>query len=369
MADIQSNVSEQDQQPAPYRPDFQDEIPSRSLWWHSWRRLRRNILAVVGLVIVTTLIVVAIFADLVAPMDPNRQILEYGLKEAGYRGNVLIKKTANDLYDSEPIPIRSYTVRGDAVQYVDHDGRTQTIARSELVDGDEDDWHAEPIYLLGTDRFGRDVLSRLIHGARISLFIGLAAELLSLLIGVTLGALAGFFRGWVDGAVMYVTNVVWSFPFVLLVIAFSLVLGHGTWQAFVAIGVANWVDIARIVRGQFFSLRETEYVEATRALGFNSLRTIFRHILPNTMGPITVIATAGFAYAIIAESALSYLGLGVQQPQASWGQMIQDGYGYISAGKHWGLALYPSAAIALSVFGFNMLGDGLRDALDPKMKV
>lgn len=351
-------------EPAPATP-----TKARSLWGLAWQRLKRNRLAMVGLVIVAVLFITAIGADIFAPMDPNRQILEYARQPTGFRGNLLLARSVGGGYANEPITIQSYKIDGDSVRYVNILGAPGVIARDRLVEGDEGVWHQEPLFLLGTDNFGRDVLSRLIHGARISLYIGLSAELLTLLIGVTLGALAGYFRGWVDGVIMYVTNVIWSFPFILLVIAFSLVLGHGTWQAFVAIGIANWVDLARIVRGQFFTLRETEYVEATRAVGFGSIRTIFRHMLPNAAGPITVLATAGFAYAIIAESSLSFLGLGVQAPQASWGQMIRDGYGHIQAGKNWGLTLYPSIAIALAVFGFNMLGDGLRDALDPKMKV
>jgi peptide/nickel transport system permease protein len=339
-----------------------------SLWWYSWKRLKKNRLAMIGLVIVSLLVLVAIFADFLASMDPNRQILEYVLKPTGFRGNVLMKKAVGSTYQDEPIVIQSYRLDGDTVRYVDLLGHEYAIARGALVDGGESDWHQQPFYILGTDKFGRDQLSRLLHGARISLFVGLCAEVLSLLIGVTLGAFAGYFRHAADSIVMYFANVVWSFPFILLVIAFSLVLGQGIWQSFVAIGVASWVDVCRIVRGQFFSLRETEYVEATRAVGFGSTRTIFRHMLPNAVGPITVIATAGFASAIIAEASLSFLGLGVQPPQSSWGQMIHDGYGYIAAGKDWGLTIYPSIAIALAVFGFNMLGDGLRDALDPKLK-
>jgi peptide/nickel transport system permease protein len=281
-------------------------------------------------------------------------------------------------------------VVGDSVQYVDVLDRAASLPLSALAGSSEADWHQELVYMLGSDDLGRDVLSRLIHGAQVSLLVGLGAELLSLFIGMVLGALAGYFRGWVDAVIMYAANVIWSFPFILLVIALSIAWqsiwvqyvvpsvsvvwpgikqsNAGFWQAFIAIGVANWVDTARIVRGQFFSLRETEYVEATRALGFGSMRTIFRHMLPNALGPITVITTAGFASAIIAEASLAYVGLGVQVPMSSWGQMIKDGYGNIMANSNWGLAIYPSIAIALAVFAFNMLGDGLRDALDPKMK-
>jgi peptide/nickel transport system permease protein len=357
-----------DQTARPPQPEGSSEVRPRSLWWYSWQRMKKNKLALVGLCIVTFLVLVAVFADLLAPMDPDRQVLEYARKDSWFRGNVLVAKSNGGTYGDELIPIESYTQVGDSIHYVDPLGGEQTIPRSALVDGDSTAWHTYPLYVFGTDSFGRDILSRLIYGARVSLSIGLLAELISVIIGVTLGALAGYFRGWVDGSIMWLTNVIWSFPFILLVIAFSMVLGQGYWQAFVAIGLANWVDTARIVRGQFFSLRETEYVEATKALGFGSFRTIFRHILPNALGPLTVVTTAGFASAIIAEASLSFIGLGVQRPQASWGQMISDGYAFILAGINWGLAVYPSLAIALAVFGFNMVGDGLRDALDPKMK-
>ncbi len=378
------NPGDATQLPLPQEPA---EAPAaRSLWWYSWRRMRKNRLAMVGLAIITTMTLLAIFAPWVSPMDPNRQILDYVRKPSGFRGNVLIRKSAGGSYSEEFIVVNTFAMRGDSVTYTDALGRDGSVAASQLAGESESEWHYEPLYVLGTDGLGRDVLSRLIYGAQTSLLVGLGAQLLSLVIGVLLGALAGFFRGWVDSVIMYVANVVWSFPFILLVIALSLVWGavwnnyvvpalpfmkdqnQGLWQAFIAIGVANWVDTARIVRGQFFSLRETEFVEATRALGFGSMRTIFRHMLPNGLGPLTVITTAGFASAIIAEASLSYLGLGVTIPRASWGQMINDGFGNILAGANWGLAIYPSATIALAVFGFNLLGDGLRDALDPKLK-
>lgn len=367
-------------------PTFIDKADRpHSLWWYSWRRLRKNKLAMVGLVVISLLALCALFAPWIAPMDPNRQILEYVRKPSGFVGNVLLKRSKGGSYSDEIIVIKSYRVDGDTVRYVDVLDRQSAVAKSALVGTSESDWHKEPSFPLGIDDLGRDVLSRLIHGARVSLAVGLIAELISLAIGTVLGALAGYFRGWVDAVVMYMANVIWSFPFILLVIALSIAWqslwggvvdifpflknsNAGFWQAFIAIGIANWVDTARIVRGQFFSLRETEYVEATRAVGFGSARTIFRHILPNALGPITVITTAGFASAIIAEASLAYVGMGVQVPMASWGQMVKDGYGNMMANTNWGLAIYPSLAIALAVFAFNMLGDGLRDAFDPKLK-
>ncbi len=339
---------------------------AESLWQLSWKKLKRSISAMIGMYLIGLIVFLAVFADVVSPYDPNRQILEYAVKTTGFRGNVIYKKNPSRPDEPHPVAIASYTLRGDTLQYTDLTGGTYAISVGELYGTSESEWHDEPLYVLGTDSFGRDVLSRIIYGARISLYIAIISQVISLAIGIVLGALAGYYRGWVDDGIMWLTNVVWSFPSILLVIAFSVALGQGEWQTFVAIGVSTWVDVARIIRGQFFSLREAEFVEAARALGFGPMRTIFRHILPNTLGPITVVATAGFASAIVAEAGLSFLGLGVQPPTASWGQMIRDGRGYLAVGSNLELALYPSIAIAIAVFAFNLLGDGLRDALDPR---
>jgi peptide/nickel transport system permease protein len=317
------------------------------------------------------MIVIAILAGVLAPFDPNQQILEYSTKPIGFQGNILLMKNEVDAKQTIPIPISKFERTGDAVRYTDEDHPGQwlrTIPVTKLVGTSESDWHKEPRFYLGTDRYGRDVLSRLMYGARVSLTVALFSELLSIFIGIVLGAIAGFYRGWVDDVLMWFTTVVWSIPALLLVIALSIALGLGLWQTIVAIGITGWPDMARIVRGQFFSLRETEYVEATKALGLSNMRTIFRHILPNSIGPIIVIATAGFASAIVYEASLSFLGLGVQPPTSTWGQMIHDGFGYIAAGSNWGLTIFPSLAIMLAVFAFNLFGDGLRDAFDPKLK-
>ena len=220
-------------------------------------------------------------------------------------------------------------------------------------------------FLLGTDRFGRDMLSQLMIGSRVSLSVGFISVFISLILGILLGSLSGFFRGWVDQLIMWFINVIWSIPTLLLVIAITFALGKGFWQVFIAVGLTMWVEVARVVRGQILSIREKEFVEAARALGYRSRRIILRHVLPNTMGPVIVISAANFASAILIEAGLSFLGIGVQPPMPSWGTMIKENYPYIILDNPW-LALLPGICIMLLVLAFMLIGNGLRDALDVK---
>jgi len=351
-----------------------------SYWQAAWRRLKKNKGAVVGLVVITLAVLVAVLAYFIAP-DPspfaNRIILETGGNKPGFTKQFLkVKKekevTAPGLLQQMIsgredayyyIPINEFQKQGDSIivqQFID-EGVTERKA-----------WHlsltaAEPVvtkqFLLGTDKYGRDILSRIIVGTRVSLSVGLITVVISLSIGLMLGSLAGYYRGRTDDVIMWFINIIWSIPTLLLVFAITLALGKGFWQVFIAIGLSMWVNVARLVRGQVLAVRELEYIEATRALGFSGIRTITLHIWPNIMGPVMVIAASNFASAIVIEAGLSFLGVGVQPPQPSWGLMIKENYNFIITQNPM-LALAPGFAIMLLVLAFNLLGNGLRDALN-----
>jgi peptide/nickel transport system permease protein len=239
------------------------------------------------------------------------------------------------------------------------------VAIEELVAQVKETNIVSKTYYLGTDKYGRDMLSRLMAGTWISLFVGFISVFISIVIGITLGAMSGYFRGWVDDLIMWFINVVWSIPTLLLVIAITMALGKGTWQVFIAVGLTMWVEVARVVRGQMLSLREKEFVEAGKALGFSNARIIFKHIIPNVLGPVIVISAINFAAAILIEAGLSFLGFGAQPPQATWGKIIAEHKGYLITGKAY-LAVLPGVAIILMVLAFVLVGNGLRDSLDSK---
>ena len=261
-----------------------------------------------------------------------------------------------------------YTRSGVTVFYAN--GTKRTIAANEGVykrfwGQIRDNQIIQKHFWLGTDIYGRDLLSRLILGARVSLSVGIMAVIISLFLGIAIGAAAGYFGGWVDAALSWLMNILWSLPALLLVIAISFALGKGLWQIYIAVGLSMWVEVARLVRGQVLSLKQVEFVEAARALGFNNYRIIRHHILPNIMGPVLVIGASNFASAILLEAGLSFLGFGAQPPTPTWGSMIKEHYGYIIMDSAY-LAILPGLAIMLMVYAFNLVTIGLRDAFNIK---
>jgi ABC-type dipeptide/oligopeptide/nickel transport system permease subunit len=342
-----------------------------------WKRLKKNKGAMFGIVIILLSFIVAIFAYFIAPdntTNANQMTVEIGGAKPGFSMQFArLKRTdaqptsfINQLVNGKKeeynfIPVTSYSKVGDSIvvnKYVDEGITERQSFPASLVEG-----AVTKKYLLGTDKFGRDILSRLIVGVRVSLSVGLIAVIISLTIGILLGALAGYYRGRVDDLVMWFINVIWSIPTLLLVFALTLMLGKGFWQVFIAVGLTMWVNVARLVRGQVLAVRELEYIEATRALGYSDARTILKHILPNILGPVMVIAASNFASAIVIEAGLSFLGVGVQPPQPSWGLMIKENYNFIITHNPM-LALAPGIAIMILVLAFNLLGNGLRDALN-----
>lgn len=349
------------------------------------KRLLKNKGASFGLILIVVSLLLALLCYFISP-DPspnaNRMIPEIGSKKPGY--SVLLLRTKRDkiitqvgffkrlLSGAEEsyqyIPITSYNLQNDSIVYQKFIDEGITERKSMHLSLTGTPPVVKVTYHLGTDKFGRDILSRLLIGVRVSLSVGLIAVLISLTIGILLGAIAGYFRGWVDDVIMWFINVIWSIPTLLLVFAITLALGKGFWQVFIAVGLTMWVNVARLVRGQVLAVRELEYVEATRALGYSHTRIIFRHILPNILGPVMVIAASNFASAIVIEAGLSFLGVGVQPPQPSWGLMIKENYNFIITHNPM-LALAPGIAIMLLVLSFNLLGNGLRDALNVRGRI
>jgi ABC-type dipeptide/oligopeptide/nickel transport system permease subunit len=348
-----------------------------------WSKLIKKPTAVIGLIVIVLAFLISIFGYAIAPdssTDADLQTVEIQSKPLGYSQQFLLIPNNNTIEQSvfskiifgkkianKYLPIKSYKIIEPEIvvqKYVDDDTAVTQKYNLQNLQSNAN-YIVTKKYWLGTDAFGRDILSRLIIGTRVSMLVGLIAVIISLSIGILLGALAGYYKGKVDAIIMWFINVTWSIPTLLLVFAITLTLGKGFWQIFIAVGLTLWVSVARLVRGQVLALKDMEYVQAARVLGFSDVRIIFKHILPNIIGPILVIAAGNFATAIIVEAGLSFLGIGVQPPQPSWGLMIKENYNLIITNNAT-QALIPGFAIMLLVLAFNLLGSGLRDAVDVK---
>lgn len=341
--------------------------------WHKLNATGRGALGVIGLIVLAAITAYFFIPDKsenanamqvqVAAAAPGTQVQVFTFPEE-QKATFLKRYFSGTEAAANHILLDEYKIEGNKLIY--REVGNPDWQRYEIPQGlKANEFIQTKKFILGTDIYGRDFFSRLILGARVSLAVGLIAVFISLLIGIPMGALAGFYKGWVDKVIMWLINVIWSIPTLLLVIALTFVLGKGFWQVFVAVGLTMWVEVARVVRGQVLGIREKEFVEAARVLGYSNFRILFKHILPNAISPVIVISAANFASAILIESGLSFLGIGAQPPTPSWGGMIRDHYVYVIMGKPF-LALLPGLFIMISVLSFTALGNSLRDALDVK---
>jgi peptide/nickel transport system permease protein len=353
------------------------------------QKLRKSFWGVLSFCVIAFFIFIALFAYALAPDDSkyaNQMHISIHSQPPGFTVDMItlpgIDADSGSFFDwwngsesyNTEIPFAALKEENGTILYRPYDVDNLVLPFQELDFNDagslelvrfRESFTSQKTFLLGTDKYGRDLLSRILVGARVSISIGFVAVLISLLIGIPLGAIAGYYGGKTDAAIMWLINVTWSIPTLLMVIAISIALGKGFLTVFIAVGLTMWVEIARVVRGQMIVAKEYQYVTAARALGFSNFRIISKHILPNILAPVIVISAANFAAAILIEAGLSFLGLGAQPPIPSWGGMIKDHYQYIILDKAY-LAIVPGVAIMMLVMAFMLLGNSLRDALDVK---
>ena len=357
---------------------------SNSLNALALQRLKKDFWGVFSFCIILAFGFLGLLAYVIAPDNSehaNQMHLAVHSKPPGFKVKMLnvpnqFKSNQHNLskwflgekYPDKTVPLRDYEFTEDSLLYLEYGTPLDALLYKKMTieafnDVDRKKLVIDKVFYLGTDKYGRDMLSRLLVGARISFSIGFVAVLISLIVGLFMGSVSGYYGGKVDALIMWIINVTWSIPTLLMVIAITLALGKGFWQVFIAVGLTMWVEVARVVRGQVMSVKEMQYVTAARALGFNDLRIIVNHILPNIMAPVIVICASNFAAAILIESGLSFLGIGAQPPVSSWGAMIKNHYNYIILGKPY-LAIAPGVCIMLLVMSFMLLGNALRAALD-----
>jgi peptide/nickel transport system permease protein len=356
-----------------------------------WRQFAKNKLALVAVGFIFFVIIIALFAYPISPdntANANDSSIELATVPPGFKVKMLQRylfknnekqSTLNDIFfgkikQYEQIPIHSYSINNDSIfieRYLDEKNSVsekyalKNIMPNAHINNIESEIINTKTYYLGTDKLGRDMLSRLLVGARVSLAVGFIAVLLSISIGLAIGSIAGYYSGVVDAAAMWLVNVIWAIPTLLLVFAITFALGKGFWIIFIAVGLTMWIGTARLIRGQVMSLKQLEYIQAARTMGFSNWRIIVHHILPNVIGPTIVMAASNFATAILIEAGLSFLGVGVQPPIPSWGLMIKENYNFLITNKPL-LAILPGVAIMLLVLAFNIMGNALRDAFDVK---
>lgn len=354
-------------------------------------KFSRNFPAMFGIVVIGLSILTAIFAYIIVPdntPNANEQFPSLALQAPGFSVQMIAIKNQvqnsssffKDVFrgktkNYELIPIQNYEVINNEKIIITKynlynvNGIKETILASSVYKKNDVPLIKNRTFLLGTDNLGRDVFSRLIIGARVSLIVGFTAVLVATLVGILIGSIAGFYRGWVDKLVMWKLSVFWSIPTLLLAMALYIGLKDFFASSYLiiitAIGLTMWVEMARVVRGQIFSLREIQFVEAAHSLGFSDLRVMLRHIVPNLIGPIIVIVASNFANAILIEAGLSFLGLGIQPPSPSWGGMLSEFKDMVGTNLSY-LAIFPGFLIMILVLSFNLVGNGLRDAIDIK---